>query len=301
MFTGNTLSLDEISERFGITTLRDCRFAFVGKVPTRLNSRVVPCKKLEHINLAVSSEGVVGIVTTHQLASAVPSSLGLAVSGDPVLSTLLLQDHIALLPEFQWKSFTSRIHPSASVAEGAYISSHDVEIGEGCVIHPGAVVLPRSIIDPHCTIGAGTIVGADAFEVNKLVSPQRIVTQSGGVRLAAHVEVQSKCTLVRSTFGGFSELGDETKLDCQVHIAHDCRIGKRVSIAACAEVSGRVDIGDDCFIGPNASISNGINIGARSSVTIGAVVTRDVPSDSKVSGNFAIEHQKWLGFMRSVR
>lgn len=301
MFTGNTLPLRKFSGNFGLETLRDCELAFVGKVPTRLHARIVPCQKPEHIEQAVSASGVVGIVTKHDLAEFVPDTLGLALSENPIRSILLLQDHLARLPNFQWLSFASRVHPSVIIGEGAVIAGNDVEIGEGCLIHPNVVIMPRSIIGPYCTIGSGTIIGTDAFEVNTSVSPQTIVKQSGGICLAAHVDVQAKCTLVRSTFGGFTELGEETKLDCQVHFAHDCRTGKRVRIAACAEVSGRVDIGDDSFIGPNASISNGVRIGARAKVTIGAVVTRDVPDDATVSGNFAIEHKKWLDFLRSIR
>lgn len=301
MFTGNTLPLRDFRGRFGMETIRDCDFAFAGKIPTRLPMRIVPCKKPEHISEAASSSGIVGVVTKRELAELVPGYLGLAVSADPALSILLLQDHLALIPDFQWKSFATVAHPSAVVSPSAHVAENDVEIGEGSVIHPGAVIMPRSIIGPYCTIGPGTVVSADGFEVNTATSPNRMIRPSGGVRLAPHVEVLSKCTLVRSTFGGFTELGEETKLDCQVHVAHDCRTGRRVRIAACAELSGRVEIGDDSFIGPNVSIANGVRIGARAHVTIGAVVTRDVPDDRKVSGNFAVEHEKWLSFMRSIR
>jgi acyl-[acyl carrier protein]--UDP-N-acetylglucosamine O-acyltransferase len=301
MFTGNTLSLKKFCGTLGLEVLRDCNFAFVGKIPTRLDARIVPCQKREHVEQAVMAGGVVGVVTTKDLVDFVPASLGLAVSDNPSCSILLLQDYISELSDFQWKSFESRIHSSVVIGEGAVIAKRDVEISEGCVILPNAVVLPRSIIGPYCSIGPGTIVGTDAFEVNPYVSPQRIVRQSGGVRLGAYVDIQAKCTIVRSSFGGFTEVGQETKFDCQVHFAHDCMTGHRVKIAACAEISGRVSIGDDSFIGPNVSISNGVKVGSCAKVTIGAVVTQDVSDGGTVSGNFAVDHKKWLDFMRSVR
>lgn len=301
MFTGSTLPLKDFAGRFGLSVLRDAAFSFVGKVPTRLDRRVVPCGKPLHIREAIAETGVSGIITTTDLAPLVPDQFGLAVSDNPVASAMLLHEHIAQLPDFQWESFESRIHPSAVVHRGAYIAERDVEIGEGAIIHPNAVVLPRCIIGARSSVGPGAVIGTDAFEVNLEAEPRSVLKQAGGVRIGADVDIQAKCTIVRATFGGFTEIGDETKLDCQIHLAHDCKVGKRVRIAACAEISGRVLIEDDCFIGPNVSISNGCTIGARSHVTIGAVLTRDTGEDARVTGHFAVEHRKWLSFMRNFK
>jgi len=300
MFTGNTLRLKDFDGKFGLQVQRNCDFSYVAKVPTRLARRIVPCEKPLHITNAVKNKGIVGIVTTHELAALVPEALGLALAAQPVLAAIQLHEHVADIPDFQWRSFATRIHPSAIVHSSASISENDVEIGAGTIVHPNAVLFPRTFIGENCSIGAGTVVSTDAFEINTRVAPYAIIRQSGGVRLADNVDVQAKCTLVRATFGGFTELGAETKLDCQVHFAHDCIAGKRVRIAACAELSGRVEIGDDCFIGPNVSVSNGVRIGARAQVTIGSVVTRDVQDDQTVTGNFAVPHEKWLAFVKAV-
>jgi UDP-3-O-[3-hydroxymyristoyl] glucosamine N-acyltransferase LpxD len=301
MFTGNTISFRQFAQCFDLQLLRDCDFAYVSKIPSRLERRIVPCSKSSHISEALASSGIVGIITTSELCEQVPAALGLAISENPVAAAMALHEHISIIPDFQWKSFKSQIHPSAIIHRGAYVADTDVVIGEGSVIHPNSIILPRSIIGKNCSIGPGTVVSTDAFEINLFTSPHRILRQSGGVRMANNVDVQAKCTLVRATFGGFTELGQETKIDCQVHFAHDCITGKRVRIAACAELSGRVEIGDDCFIGPNVSISNGIKVGSRSKVTIGSVVTRDVTEDTTVTGNFAVEHKKWLNFVRSLK
>ncbi|MEL6216568.1 MAG: hypothetical protein AAFQ99_12935, partial [Pseudomonadota bacterium] len=230
MFTNSTIALSELSNEFGIEVLRDCYFAFVGKVPTRLDQRLVPASTKQHIFDAVAASGVAGVVTTAELAGDVPQSMGVAISQAPLRSALAIQEHIAQLPDFQWKSFESRVHPSAVIYEGAYVAPHDVEIGEGTIVFPNAVILPRTIIGKHCSIGPGTIVGADAFDVDTTQQPNRIIAQSGGVALADYVDVQAKCTLVRATFGGFTRLGEGTKFDCQVHFAHDCTTGRNVRI-----------------------------------------------------------------------
>lgn len=281
--------------------MRDCDFSYVGKVPTQLQRRLVFCTKAVQVNEALRESGVVGIITSRDLADFVPPSLGLAISQNPVGASLALQAHLCGLHDFQWSAFESKIHPTAVVHEGACVAARDVVIGAGSVVYPGAIVLPRTIIGKKCSIGAGTVVGTDAFEIDVSVDPYIVVKQSGGVRIGNYVDIQAKCTVVRSTFGGFTEIGDGSKFDCQVHLAHDCKTGRNVRIAACAEISGRVSIGDRAVIGPNVSVSNGLRIGNDSKITIGAVVTRDVPDGETVTGHFAVLHRRWLSFMRTLK
>lgn len=301
MFTGKLFRLSSFSGEATFEIQRDCEFAFVGKVPTKISPRLVACGKPAHIKEALGEEGICGMLVPEDIAHLVPENVGLAVCASPMKALLAIQEKLASSVSGQWEHFESRIHPSAKIMAGAVVAPQNVIIEEGVVVHPNAVICERTIIGKNSSIGPGTIVGADAFEVDTTASPYRIVPQSGGVRIGSHVDVQAKCTVVRSTFGGFTELGDETKFDCQVHFAHDCRTGRRVQIAACAEISGRVDIEDDVFIGPNASITNGCTIGKGAFVTIGAVVTRDVPEGGHVTGNFAIDHKKWLKFISSIR
>lgn len=300
MFTGNTKLLSEF-ESDDLTVLRDCEIAHAGKIETRVEKRVVPANKLSFIHKCNHEDGISAIITTEELAKEVPDCFGLALSNEPLASCLNIQEKIACIPDFQWKSFKSKIDPSAKIYPGAYIAENDVIIGANTIIHANAVILPRSIIGKYCSIGPGSVVSTEAFEVGVSSEPYKVLGQSGGVYIADFVDVQAKCTLVRSTFGGFTKLGEGTKLDCQVHFAHDCRTGKNVRIAACAEISGRVDIGDRVFIGPNVSISNGIVIEDDAKVTIGSVVTRNVPKGETVTGNFAVSHRKWLKFMRTLK
>jgi UDP-3-O-[3-hydroxymyristoyl] glucosamine N-acyltransferase LpxD len=300
MFTGTTLHLNEFNAQFGIQVIRDCNFAYIGKVGTNLRNRIVPCGLEKHLEQAMQDKSIVGVICPKELSELVLPHLGVAFSENPVSSAYQLHEHLIDIPSFQWKGFRSTIHPTTIIHPGAYVAEHDVVIGAGVVVYPNAVILPRTVIGAGSTIGAGSVIGTDAFEVNISTSPRSILRQAGGVRIGTNVDIQAKCTIVRATFGGFTEIGDETKLDCQVHVAHDCEIGKKCMIAACAEISGRVKIGNDCFIGPNASISNGCEIGNGAHVTIGAVVTRSVLPGDRVSGNFAVPHDRWLIFIKSL-
>lgn len=303
MFTGKTLPLSKILKSISLDAklIRDCDITYVGKIPSRVEPRLVPCIKLEHIAEALTQTGITGIVTKPEFVSLVPNNLGLLASNNPIQSAYCIHEFLSQKKDFQWVSFPSRISKSAKIHPSAVIPEHDVIIGKNCTIHPNAVLYPRTIINEGSSIGAGSIIGCNGFEVDTSGTKYRILPQAGGVKIGKNVDIQAKCTIVRSTFGGFTEISDEAMFDCQVHLAHDCYVGKRVRITACSEVSGRVEIGDDAYLGPNISISNGIRIGKNSHITIGSVVTRDVASGARVSGNFAIEHEKWINLMRKIR
>lgn len=298
MFTNSTISLQEFAGQMGLSVQRDCKFSFVGKAPTNLDRRIVPCSALKHINEALVTDGIAGIITTPELASRVPDLLGLATCETPQATAWALHEELAKRPGLQWTDFPSRVHPDADVRAGAHVAARNVEIGARTIVMPGAVICERTIVGADCLIGPGTVLGCEAFEVDGAREPQRLLAQAGGVRLGDNVEITGHSTVVRATFGGFTELAPGAKLDCHVHVAHDCRIGERTCIAAGAILSGRVMVLQDVFIGPNATISNGVTIGEGATVTLGAVVVRDVPSGERVTGHFAVPHRAWLRFIK---
>jgi UDP-3-O-[3-hydroxymyristoyl] glucosamine N-acyltransferase len=300
MFTENKIKLSNFDGRFGLEVKRSCDFSYVGKIPTLLNYRVVPCGSEKNIQEAIVTSGVVGIITTTDLSKLVPKEMGLAISEKPVISSLLLHENIAKIENFQWLSFDTIIHSSAQIHPAAIIDTKNVIIGANTSIGPGSYIRERTIIGENCSIGDGIVIGLDALEIFEGVIPRKILYQSGGVKIENNVTILSKCTVVRATFGGFTTIGEESIADVLIHIAHDVQIGKRVTIIACAEISGRCELGDDSYIGPNACLRNGVKIGRNSTVSMGAVVTRDVPDDTVVSGNFAVEHSKWLHFVKNL-
>lgn len=301
MFTERRAFLSRFADASGITVVRDAKIAFAGKIPTSLTGRVVPAATSAHLESARGYSGVAAFVVPRELADQVPIEFGLATSDAPQTAVAIVQAQLADLPDFQWDSFESRIDPSVRVETGAVIAPRDVVIGAHTHIGPNVVILPRTVIGAHCSIGPGTVVGADAFEIMPDAQPRRVMPQSGGVKIGDHVTIQAKCTIIRSTFGGFTTIGNGTMLDCQIHVAHDCKIGEQVTLTACAELSGRVTVGNHSFLGPNCSVSNGVTIGEGAFITIGSVVVRDVDPKAHVTGNFALPHEKWLNFIKTFR
>lgn len=301
MFTENRIALSQLASQLGLDLRRDAEIAYVGKVPTRLPARLVPAGKQIHLDEAASATGIAAFVVPEDLVSAVPQDAGVIVSEKPVVTATAIHEHLCGQPGFLWQDFDSRVHPTAMIMPGAYIAPRNVEIGQGSIIGPNAVILERTIIGAGCQIGATVVVGMEAFEQKAGASPKTLLKQAGGVWIGDHVTLLPGCTIARSTFGGFNRIGAETKIDAQTYVAHDCVIGERVTICACCDISGRVEIGDEAYLGPNCTISNGIRIGTKAIVSLGAVVTRDVNDNSRVTGNFALPHEKWLSILRDYR
>lgn len=297
----SNVSLSEFSQSADILVIRDGHFSGTAKIPSRVPNRLVPVGCGKYLSDLREAQGVAAVLCPPGLADQIPADLALATCARPLDAFHRIHIELCQRPEYFWTSFPSRISESVRVHPSAVIAPNDVVIGPSTVVGPNAVILERSLIGSECNIGPGVVIGSDAFEIINLDGKRLAIPQAGGVRLGDRVTVQANTTIVRSTFGGFTEIGDECAFDCHVHVAHDCVLGKRVTVTACAEISGRVTIGDDAYLGPNVSISNGLTIGARARITIGSVLTRDVPDNGHVTGNFAIDHRKWLKFVKSVR
>lgn len=295
--------LDPLStyESAGIRVLRDCLFYAAGKIPTRLNNRLVPLGDRRYLReLNCNLEGVAGVLCTEDVAADIPSGIGCAITTNPVGA--LYKIHAQRLSEGKyWQSFPSQIHPDAKIHPNAHIDPRDVVIGPDTVVGPSAVIMERSIVGARCFIGAGTIVGTKAYEIGQIEGRTHLLPQAGGVLIGDDVVLLSNVTVAISIFPLFTEIRSQTTIDNGCHIAHDCILGEGTKVTAGVVLAGRVTLKDRAYLGPNSTISNGITVGAGSKVTIGSVVIEDVPDGANVSGNFAIPQRDHLRLVARSR
>lgn len=300
MFSGATIKLSELAAGLPLDVVRDCDIAYVAKIPSRLDARLVFATKAAHVEEMLGCPGIAGALVPAAIAELVPATLGLAVSASPLSVAMDLHDKLAGLTNLQWQSFATEIHPSVDVHPTAIIAANDIRIGAGTRIGPYVCLEPRTSVGDNCTIGAHCVIGAGGFDARPATQPRRLLSASGGVRIADNVTVAAGTTIDRASFGGFTEIGAETLIDKQVYIAHDCVIGSGVTITSGTRIMGRASVADGCYFGPGAVVANGLTIGAAAYVTMGAIVTRDVAAGEKVSGNFAVPHARWLDFIKSL-
>ncbi len=211
------------------------------------------------------------------------------------LHKILAENHL------YWEEFESEIDETANISEFTNVPDKNVKIGKNTVIEENVVIYPGSIIGDNVIIRAGSIIGARGFQFLKDEDKVYPVISAGRVVIDNNVEVMNNSVLDVGVFGDDTYIGEYVKIDKLCHIAHDCKIGKRTFIISCTIVAGRVEIGEDCRVGCNSTILNGIKIGDRVSVSLGSVVTKNIESDTKVSGNFAIEHKKFIENLKLMR
>ncbi len=293
------MRLSSLPRALGLHVQRDASFADLG-----LLSHARP-GELIYIRDATVLKGAralteLSVIAPPGLESKV-ASVGLALADDPESVFYAVHEHLATSTDFYWKDFPTEIDPSARVHERAYVAPRNVRIGPKVVIEPHATILERVSIGEGSIIRAGAVLGAEGFEFKARALRQhragaqtreytgvRSVTHAGSVVLGRRVEIQANAALDRALFRRSTRVGDDTKIDNLVHVAHSAEIGERCLIVAGAVIAGSVSIGDDVWIGPGAIISNGVRIGDRASVVLGTTVVRDVPSDARVSADLRV-------------
>jgi UDP-3-O-[3-hydroxymyristoyl] glucosamine N-acyltransferase len=203
------------------------------------------------------------------------------------------------------------IHPSAVISESAKIGKDvfigafccvgdDSEIGDGTNLRAGAKVgdnvrvgknctfHPNIFVEDNCTIGdnvilhSGVIIGADGFGYVRDGEKGYVkFPQIGTVIIEDDVEIGANTCVDRGALGE-TRIGEGTKIDNLVQIAHNVRIGKRVIIAAQTGISGSTVIEDDCVIGgqvgmgDHATVKSGAVIGSQAGVLPGKIVRSGV-------------------------
>ena len=128
------------------------------------------------------------------------------------------------------------------------------------------------------------------------------VKHLGGVIINNNVEIQYNTCIDKAVYPWDNTIiGDYCKIDNLVYIGHGVKVNSGCMIAANTTIGGRTNIEKNSWIGLNSTISNGLVIGERAKINIGSVVTKNIEKDNSVSGNFAIDHSKFIKFIKSIR
>lgn len=293
--------LSDFVDRAGLQILRDGTFTVTGKLSTQLEGLCVPLRSAMYADEVNSNVNIVAVITKAELAELLDERFAVATAENPDASHAEIHAELAVRHEAEMRSRPNQIDPSAKIDPRAGIADYGVVIGPRAWIGANVSIAAGVIVENDCVLHSGVSLGVPGFNIGMISGRQRIIPQIGGVRLRPYVELLSNVCVARALFGGETTLGEEMVADNLVYIAHDVQIGRRVQICALANILGRTVIGEAAYIGPSAVLKNGLKIGAGAKVSIGAVVTQDVADNSVVSGNFAIEHDRFLQHIRSIR
>ena len=170
---------------------------------------------------------------------------------------------------------------------------NDVEIDDDSIIFPHVTILHGTKIGKRTIVHSGTVLGADGFGYMMIGGQHLKVPQIGNVLIGDDVEIGANCTIDRAKTG-ITSIGDGTKVDNLVHIAHNCQIGKHCLIVAQVGLAGGVHVGDySVFAGQSGAVEQA-RVGARSVVAGRGVVVGEIPEGSFVSGFPARPHKEMM-------
>jgi UDP-3-O-[3-hydroxymyristoyl] glucosamine N-acyltransferase len=210
----------------------------------------------------------------------------------------------------------AKLESGVTVDPFAVIGPH-AKVGSGTLVGAGAVIGPGVCIGRDCAIGAGTTVihaligdrviihagariGQDGFGYLPGKQGLQKIPQARRVIIQDDVEIGANTTIDRGSTRD-TVIGEGTKIDNLVQIAHNASIGRHCAIAAQTGISGSVKVGDFVMMGGQVGISDHLTIGDGAVMAAGTGVISNVPAKGRWGGYPAQPARDWLRGVATLR
>ena len=222
-----------------------------------------------------------------------PEGKSLLISDDPFRDFNKITNHFN--PFINSKE---SIATSASIGKGTIVQpnvfiGNNVSIGKACLIHPNVTIYDNTVIGDNVVIHANTVLGADAFYYKNRPEGFDQLISGGRVILKDNVHIGASCTIDKGVTGD-TTIGNGTKIDNQVHVGHDTKIGKKCLIASQTGIAGCVTIEDEVTLWGQVGTNSGITIG-KGAVILGQTgVTKSIPGGKTYFGTPISESREKL-------
>lgn len=185
------------------------------------------------------------------------------------------------------------IHENVVIGRGAVI-------GAGTIIYPNVTIYHRCIIGARCIIHGGVTIGADGYGFATVDGVHHKIPQIGIVRIGNDVEIGANSTIDRAALGE-TVIGDGTKIDDLVMIAHNVKIGRHCLLVSQVGIAGSTEIGDYVVFGGQAGAAGHLKIGSGVQVAAQSAVMKDFDGPAKVGGSPARPLSEHLRVEASLR
>ena len=192
----------------------------------------------------------------------------------------------------------ARIGTGTTVAAGAVVG-YRVFIGSNCYIGPGASVT-HALIGDRVTLHAGARIGQDGFGYAMSAQGHLKVPQIGRVIIGNDVEIGANSTVDRG-FLMDTTIGEGTKIDNLVQIAHNVVIGRHCIIVSQSGIAGSAELGDFVIMGAHSGVVEHVKVGSGALIAGMAHVKDDVEAGARMGGTPARPFKDWARELAAVK
>ena len=197
------------------------------------------------------------------------------------------------------------VHPSAKISEDAYIGplccieadaqigsaslTSQVTVGRGAKIGDGTIIFPQVVIGSFCIVGErnrlleGCVIGSDGYGYVKHEGKHQRLPQIGIVETAAEVDIGANSTIDRARMG-VTYIGEGTKIDNLVQIAHNVKIGKFCLLVSQSGIAGSTVLEDNVIVAGKGGVTGHLTIGENSTIGAMTVAINSLEANSHVLG-----------------
>jgi UDP-3-O-[3-hydroxymyristoyl] glucosamine N-acyltransferase len=170
-----------------------------------------------------------------------------------------------------------------SVLMGGNHIGRDSKLGEDVTLFPNVVVYTHTQIGNRVAIHSGTVIGSDGYGYVLDEGRHRKVLQVGNVIIHDDVEIGANAAIDRGALGP-TVIGQGTKIDNLVHLAHNVVVGKHCLVLGQVGLAGSTQIGDYCIFAAQSGVAGHLKIGSKAIIAAKSGVMRDVPEGQMVLG-----------------
>lgn len=198
---------------------------------------------------------------------------------------------------------SATIHPLAALADGVTVGAHteihsgvslgrDVVVGKDCLIHPNVVVGWGCKIGDRVILHGGTVIGSDGFGFVQHEGRHVKIPHVGIVVVEHDVEMGANCTIDRGTYKQ-TVIGEGSKLDNMVHIAHNVQVGAYSLMAGQSGIAGTTSVGKYFTVGGQGGVAGHLDLPDHITVGPKSIMTRSGDSGEIYYGFPARPMREW--------
>lgn len=185
----------------------------------------------------------------------------------------------------------SRIGADA-VLEAHAVVGRDCRVGEGTWIHPHVVLYDGTELGRRCIVHSGAVLGADGFRYAFRDGRHHKVPQVGRVVVGDDVEIGAGSTIDRAGLGA-TRVGDGTKIDNLVQVAHNVEVGRAALLCGQAGIAGSSRLGDGVVLAGQVGVTDHVTVAEGVEVAAKSAVLGDVEAGQRVAGIPAVPMRSW--------